>query len=205
MAKHLFQDGAAGPVQVGLDRLFFAVVPDEYAAQQADRFRQRLCSEHGLTGTQVRPEHFHVTLHHLGDHASVPAEILALAERVAHGVHSVPFEVGFDDVASLPAGGARGAAAIVLTGGEGLDKLRSFQGQVGAAMAEVGLKPWLDGHFTPHMTLVHDPAEIERESMRPITWTVRELLLVHSTLGQSRHNVIGRWPLLGPRLARTAS
>jgi 2'-5' RNA ligase len=47
------------------------------------------------------------------------------------------------------------------------------------------------------MTLVYEPRVVERLNIRPISWTVRELVLIHSVLGQLRNVTLGRWPLYG--------
>ena len=50
---------------------------------------------------------------------------------------------------------------------------------------------------TPHMTLLYDRKTVLPEKLdRPVSWSVREFLLIHSVYGKSEHNVVGRWPLL---------
>lgn len=195
MADQLFLEGVGAPPS-GSDRLFFAVLPDDYAASQADRFRQRFCNERGLAGTPVRTEHLHVTLHHLGDHAGVPQNMVARAAEVAAALRVAPFEVEFDAVMSSVRG-PQNTLAVVLAGDEGLAALTAFQQALAVAMIKGGLGQWVDDTFTPHMTLVYEPRIIDRQSIRPISWTVRELVLIHSVLGQLRHVTLGRWPLYG--------
>ncbi|HEX5684708.1 MAG TPA: 2'-5' RNA ligase family protein [Ideonella sp.] len=195
MADQLFLDGMGAP-PTGSDRLFFAVLPDDYAAGQADRFRQRFCGERKLTGTQVRTEHLHVTLHHLGDHAGVPQDMVAKAGAVAAALRVAPFEVEFESVMSFVRGG-QNKPALVLTGDIGLAALVAFQRALAVAMIKGGLGQWVEKSFTPHMTLVYDPQVIQKQSIRPISWAVRELVLIHSFLGQGRHVALGRWPLYG--------
>src|SRR5471032_3097142 len=83
------------------DRLFLAALPDpETAARIADLAR-RLRIGHGLTGQPLRPEHFHVTLHHVGTDATSPSAsaIDIVMDRLAY--LSMPsFRVAFDRVGS---------------------------------------------------------------------------------------------------------
>jgi RNA 2',3'-cyclic 3'-phosphodiesterase len=195
LPDQLFLEEVGAPPS-GSDRLFFAVLPDDYAASQADRFRQRFCNERGLAGTPVRTEHLHVTLHHLGDHSGVPQNMVARAAEVAAALRVAPFEVEFDAVMSSVRG-PQNTRAVVLAGDKGLAALTAFQQALAVAMIKGGLGQWVDSSFTPHMTLVYEPRIIERQGIRPISWTVRELVLIHSVLGQLRHVTLGRWPLYG--------
>lgn len=199
MAEQLSLDGIGVP-PAPTDRLFFALLPDDYAATQADRFRQRLAAERGLSGKQIRVEHLHVTLHHLGDHAGVPTHLVEQAGAVAEGLAATPFEAEFTAVTSFPRGGR--TPALVLCGNGGLTALTSFQRSLGVAMIKGGLGAWVDKSFTPHMTLAYEPQVVERHDIRQIAWMVNELVLVHSLLGQTRHLVLGRWPLRGASATR---
>ena len=51
--------------------------------------------------------------------------------------------------------------------------------------------------YTPHVTLLHDGRHIEAEPVEPIGWTVREIVLVHSPVGQTTHRHLMRLPLRG--------
>jgi RNA 2',3'-cyclic 3'-phosphodiesterase len=61
------------------DRLFFAIFPDADTAARIARLALQLRSEHGLRGTPLKQERFHVTLHHLGDYAGLNHGIVAMA------------------------------------------------------------------------------------------------------------------------------
>jgi 2'-5' RNA ligase len=45
------------------------------------------------------------------------------------------------------------------------------------------------------MTLLRDPHRVPEHPIQPISWMVREFLLVLSLIGQKRHIHLGRWPL----------
>jgi RNA 2',3'-cyclic 3'-phosphodiesterase len=143
-----------------------------------------------------------VTLHHLGDHAGVPQDMVAKAGAVAAALRVAPFEVEFESVLSFVRGG-QSKPALVLAGEHGVATLIAFQRALAVAMIRGGLGQWVEKSFTPHMTLVYDPQVIQKQSIRPISWTVRELVLIHSFLGQGRHVTLGRWPLRGSTSVRS--
>jgi 2'-5' RNA ligase len=49
--------------------------------------------------------------------------------------------------------------------------------------------------FKPHVTLLRDPLRAKPLRVNPIVWTVRDFVLIHSLLGQTKHVHLGRWPL----------
>ena len=120
--------GDASPAS-GADRFFFALQPDEYAASQADRFRQRLGQELGLAGTPVRPEHLHVGLLPLSGMPVLPAQAVARAAEVISSLRVAPFEVEFDEVA-CQAIGLECDQALVLVGNRGSGQMVTLQRQL---------------------------------------------------------------------------
>jgi 2'-5' RNA ligase len=181
--------GRAMPWREATDRLFFAVRPDlETAAEIVER-TMRWRADHGLTGKPLKPEHLHVTLFHVGDDDTPPpAELIdALAERAAT-VTMPAFRVEFDRVMSF------GGGAVVLGGDD--DRL------IGLHILQQRLSDALDAspgpaqHFAPHVTLLRDKQRIAEQSIEPISWTAREIVLVHSLLGKTIHRDVVRVPLL---------
>jgi 2'-5' RNA ligase len=49
--------------------------------------------------------------------------------------------------------------------------------------------------FNPHLTFLYGDQAIPEIAIAPVSWIVRELVLVRSLHGQSRHLVPGRFPL----------
>lgn len=177
------------------DRLFFAIYPDPGAAARISDLAKRLRAEHELRGTPLALDRFHVTLHHLGDHEGLPPSLVAAAQEAAATISESAFDVAFDYVASFRLGGRK--RPFVLRGGKDLARLMAFQQTIGMAMKKAGLGRWVQPQFTPHVTLLYDDHLVSEQPVEPVSWTVRELVLVHSLLGRTQHIPLGRWPLRG--------
>ncbi len=48
--------------------------------------------------------------------------------------------------------------------------------------------------FTPHLTLLRDGRHVAEQAVERIGWTAREVVLVHSLLGQTTHRHVARIP-----------
>ncbi|MGQ0585104.1 MAG: 2'-5' RNA ligase family protein [Reyranella sp.] len=180
-----------GPVPAqppATDRLFFAVLPDAETAGQIAERTARWRTDHGLRGKPLKPEHFHVTLYHVADMLEAPRLDLidALAERAS--TLSMPaFRVEFDRVMSFNNG------AFVLSGDESTIGLEVLQQRLSDALDP---SPRPARRFVPHVTLLRDQRRIAEQPVERIGWTAREVVLVHSLLGQTTHRHVARVPLL---------
>lgn len=192
MPAQISLDGFEAPASL-TDRLFFALFPEANAADQIARVASGLRSQHGLKAQPLQTERFHVTLHHLGDYAGLRADIVSAAEEAASRVEAPPFDVTFDRAMTFA--GRPNKRPFVLRGDEGLLSLCALQQQLGAALKKTILGRWAQGNFTPHVTLLYDDRLIAEQAIEPVSWTAREFVLVHSLIGQTRHIVLGRWPL----------
>jgi 2'-5' RNA ligase len=172
------------------DRLFFAIFPDPATATDVAERAERLRAVHGLTGRPLAPDRFHITLHHLGDHAGLRRDIVTMASEAAETLTTAPFEVGFDRAASFHNGGNN---PFVLQGGEGLETLKVFQRDLGLAMARAGIGRLVDKTFTPHVTLLYDKRLVAEEPVPPVRWTVKGFTLIHSLLGRTEHIPLAHW------------
>jgi 2'-5' RNA ligase len=176
-----------GPRPANSDRLFFAVLPDEETRQRIAERSRHLRAAHGLTGKDVRPEHFHVTLHHVAGArgAPPPQTIEALAER-ARNVVMPSFKIEFDRALSFRNG------ALVLAGDDSAIGLHVLQQRLSDALE---WRPGPARRFNPHLTLLRDDHHVAEQPIEPIAWTAREIVLVHSLLGRTTHLPVARIPL----------
>ncbi|PVM86550.1 2'-5' RNA ligase family protein [Caulobacter endophyticus] len=177
------------------DRLFFGIFPQAPVAEAIAGRTRDLKGRLGLAGAPLTPDRFHVTLHHIGDYAGLPRGVVAQALEAGEAASTAaPFEVVFDRAASF---NNRGNNPFTLQGRDGLSSLHGFQKALGLAMAHAGLGKQVARQFNPHVTLLYDRALAPETPVEPVSWTVGEFVLIHSLLGQTRHIVLGRWPLKG--------
>ena len=173
-----------GPART--DRLFLAVLPDPETASRISCLARHLRIGHGLTGKPLEPEHFHVTLCHIGDGVGLPSELVESVTERAAGVVMPSFRVAFDRALSFSNG------ALVLSGDESVIGLEVLQQRLSDAFDG---RPQPARRFTPHLTLLRDGHRIPEQPIEPISWTVREVVLVHSLLGRTTHRHLARLPL----------
>ena len=183
-------------------RLFFAVRPSAAAASRVFSLARQLQAAHGLSGKPIPVERLHITLHWLRDHVALPPELVERAVVAGGIVDAAPFEVAFDCVESL--GDASRGGPLVLTGSTGLVALRRIQRALSGAMIEAGLGAYAQADFMPHVTLLYDDKHVARQAVDPIRWTVSELVLVHSVVGEGRHVTLGQWSLQSRQSGRGA-
>ncbi|HDR9506831.1 ligase [Burkholderia cepacia] len=173
-------------------RFFFAVMPDPDTAECMAERGARLGAGMRVDGRPLHAERLHVTLQLVGDFAYVPEVILARACVAAASIDVPSFGVTFDQILSF--NGRPGHRPLVLTGSDGLDELVRFQRLLVDALRGARLRV-SGARFTPHLTLLYGDGRVTRCPTEPITWTVREFVLIHSWLGKTHYDVIGRWPL----------
>lgn len=169
------------------DRLFFAALPD---AETAERISERAAAwraAHGLTGRLLKTGHFHVTLSTVHEGHGLPDadEIDGWVAR-ADEIPMPSFRVGFDRLMSFSNG------ALVLTGDDSTVGMEVLQQRLSDSLDDT---PRPARRYTPHVTLLYDGRHIDAEPVEPITWTVREIVLVHSLIGQTTHRHIASIPL----------
>lgn len=180
------------PRPTGRDRLFFGIFPDAGAIGQSATLARELQQHHGLQGKLLLPHRLHATLYHLGDYAGVPQDIVEAASEVAASVRCAPFEVLFDRAMSFHTRGKKLQPLVVL-GESGTAVLRDFQHALVQDLKGIGFK--VKTAFTPHVTLLYDEHQVPEQPVAPISWTVRDFVLVHSLVGRSQHIHLARWPL----------
>jgi len=175
------------------DRLMFLLYPDAETAERIAGEARRLRDVLQLRGQPLQTDRFHVTLHHLGDYAGLPADVVRKGRAAGAALVAAPFEATFDRALSFSNRGRNNP--YTLQGGEGVRALILFQQKIALEMAKVGLKP--DKAFVPHVTLLYDGQIVPVQTIAPISWTVDRFVLVQSKLGQTRHIVLGDWALAG--------
>jgi 2'-5' RNA ligase len=177
------------------DRLFFAVVPPAPVAERIATLARELRGRLGLRGHPRPTTHLHVTLHHLGDFAGVPAAVVEDARLAAAGVAMAPLEARFDRAGSFR--GRSGRHPFVLLGEEA-SRLGELHARLGDRLAAMGLGR-RERAFVPHVTLLYDAHAVATSPSEPLGWPVHDFVLIHSLLGRTEYRELGRWPLGPPQ------
>ncbi|MGN6516640.1 MAG: 2'-5' RNA ligase family protein [Rhizomicrobium sp.] len=172
-------------------RIFLAALPDAHTAARIHAMAEEMKARHGFTASLIQPGHLHVTLFHLGDWAALPGEIVTLASRAASQVSVPAFDVTFNRAESFR--NSTGIYPFVLTGERA--QWRALHDGLRAALTNAGLGGATHGDFEPHVTLTYDKVRVKPHAVAPVTWPVRDVVLIHSELGKTTHNRLGCWPL----------
>lgn len=164
-------------------RLFFAVQPDGDTARRIAAFAAALRRDHHLGGAVRPPELLHVTLALVGRTPEPPdPDAVDVAMKAGAGVTARPFVVALNRVQTW--------TPVVLVGDEGVIGLELLHAELARALGQAP-----DPGFTAHMSLIWNAGPLADHAVPPVRWTVREFVLIHSIRGESRHDVLGRWPL----------
>jgi RNA 2',3'-cyclic 3'-phosphodiesterase len=167
--------------------LFLAILPDAKARQQIYRMAEVIKRAHGLRGQLTARDRLHATLFPL---TGLPEAAVQKVCGIITETRAEPFEVSFDCTTSFR--GGRGSRPFVLTGDDGLRRLKSFRRSLAVAFKARGLGFLARRDFTPHVTLLFDDRAVEEHPADPVRWTVSEVVLIHSLGG---HQHLARWPL----------
>jgi RNA 2',3'-cyclic 3'-phosphodiesterase len=169
-------------------KLFFAIRPDADAALEIASLGVALDKQFGIGGQPLRPDRLHITLHVVGEYDETPQAVIDAARQAGDAVVADAFDVVFDRAMTFV-----GAKAYVLGGGEGVEAVKAFWLTLGIELANIfAVKK---SSFTPHMTLSYSGRAIAEHPIEPIRWTAHEFVLIDSHVGETFHDVVGRWPL----------
>ena len=175
------------PFEAPLHRLFWAVLPDSPASDRIADVARRERARHCLAGKPLQTGRFHVTLYHVGDAISPPQpERIEDQVQRASNVVMPKFRVSFDYIQSFRNG------AFVLCGDDGVIGLDVLHQRLSD---EIDWRPRPARRFTPHMTLLYDRQRIQEHAIEPISWTVREIVLIESLPGLTTYRILARVPL----------
>jgi len=174
--------------------LFFALMPEAAAANNAHRIAKRHSADRRMRGRPLAVDRLHITLLSAGGfRGKVPGDFMRVTKAVGDAVRLPPFEVTLDSAVSFAR--ASGKRPYVLLGGDGVAGIMPLHQSLVGGMWRAGLDIGMRPIFNPHMTLAYDAAHHTELPVEPVTWVAREFALIESLVGLTRHIVRGRWPL----------
>jgi 2'-5' RNA ligase len=169
--------------------VYFALRPPPEAASAAYARLADAAARCPLTAAPTPAERLHVSVGFVCAAPAVPWRLVETACAAARGVRLPPFRVAFNRLGSW--GKGDGKRAVVLWGDEGVIGVDLLCAALSRQLGREGRGP----QIWPHMTLVRDRAIAPQIAVRPVTWEVREFVLISSLHVASRHEVLARFPL----------
>jgi 2'-5' RNA ligase len=174
--------------------VYFALQPTAEAAGAARRVLTETVVGQRPDGREIPPHRLHVSLCGLGSFEGAPPDpFVCTARRAASQVCGRSFRVAFNRVGTWGRGGEQ--RPIVLWGDEGVIGAEMLHESLHRRLVAAGLRQGPPPGLWPHMTLLWRRAEVPAAFVPPVSWWVREFVLVNSHLGKGRHEVLARFPL----------
>ncbi|WP_213981612.1 2'-5' RNA ligase family protein [Sphingomonas sp. dw_22] len=169
-------------------RLFFALRPSRIEANLTGLFRDTADS----ALTPVTNDRLHMTMGITGDFAAFPQDVAERMTAIGDGLAGDRFVLALDRLS----GSER---SIALRPSKRPPALSALQKQVDDLLRYWNLmrSGW---SFNPHVTLGYRAGLSFLEPVTPLVWDVREIVLIHSLVGATRHVELGRWPLMRRQL-----
>jgi 2'-5' RNA ligase len=176
------------------ERLFLGLFPDEPAKQEANRLSLQTTSEFGLVGSQLAAERYHTSLIHLSDRKRVRSKDEYAADLAAKTVRIPPFEITYSRMGSFPGTPKKDRPLehpLVLLADDGpVDDLHAA---LGAELRKFRFR--VPESFRPHLTLSYNRQFLPTRTIDPITFVVKEFVLVHSRLWLTEYRILKTWRL----------
>lgn len=170
-----------------IERLFFALWPNDDVRQSINQFSQPVLSE--VNGKIIPFENWHITLAFLGE---VDLSTKQCMQQIAEKVQGNRFSLSLDKLGYWP------KPRIFWIGVSQIpEALQDLVNHLNASLVNCGYRPDTRP-FQVHLTLMRKAVCIKKLPMiTPIVWTVEDFCLVRSILEPSgaRYEVIARWAL----------
>jgi len=180
------------------EAVFGAIILDEFPAHRASGITSRIFQEHGLDG-RLRPvEHLRLNMFGAWEYSELEDEGLG---SLMHGCESVAasmksFKMRLNGAMSLRAEPHR-SAPLVLVSGDTIPELDGFYRTLHMQWVKLGLASGKVPRFTPHVTTAYSMKRLDPQPIDPISWIVRDLVLLRSFVGRTGYEELGRWSFDG--------
>jgi 2'-5' RNA ligase len=139
---------------------------------------------------RVEPERQHVTLLAIGAWPTYPEETVRRIRNACAALAAPSFRVVFDHLVM--------ADRILLKPSETVPALVRFQRRLASGLADAGLVAPGRYRFSPHLTLSYRTRAREPVFVPPVSWVVRDFVLLESLVGRRTQVERGRWTLEEP-------
>lgn len=182
------------PPPVG-DRVFFAATPPPKIADDLASVARRIGAGRGLAAAWRPARVLHVSLAGVGMWEALPRESVRQALTAGAALEAQAFPVRF--VQALVFGTAHRKPFVLCCDEAGIVPLAGLARALSLGLAGAA-RPSVRERFVPHLTVGYTRGIIEPIAIDVPGWTVRDVVLVRSLHGETRHEELGRWPLADP-------
>ncbi|MGE6697266.1 2'-5' RNA ligase family protein [Hyphomonas sp. NPDC076900] len=182
-------------VAVREHNLFFAVMAPPCAhpflAEKSAQFRGR----YAMRGAPITPDRWHISLHHIFRGPLLPPKVIESSTIIGKALRFEQFELKLGRVMSYQ-NHRRKKPFVVCTHQPSthMDRLARLMGEAFIVLS--GTPPRAARRISPHITLAWDRVIVPPQAIDPITIPVTEIALIHSHVGHSRYEFLGRWALV---------
>ncbi|HEY8327310.1 MAG TPA: 2'-5' RNA ligase family protein [Rhodanobacter sp.] len=177
---------------------FFALLPDDQARSAIAGVGERFRKSHRVGGSPVGIDSLHLTLCPMGRPERLRQPLESALLTAAGEVRAQGFMATLDSAMRFSARDEQ-FPFVLCADGATTEAALNLRKAVAAAQLRVGLQVSGVSSFLPHVTMLHGHAvDAIEESITAIRWRVSEFVLIRSFFGQSRFEVVGRWPLAVP-------
>lgn len=171
------------------------MLPDERARAEIAGVEERFRKSHRVSGSTVGAERLHLTLSPMGKPERLRQPLESALVAAAGQVRAKAFEVTLDSAVRFSASDNR-FPFVLCADAETIEPALALRKAIAAAQLHQGLHVSGVSSFLPHVTLMYGHAiDAIQEAIPPIRWMANEFVLVRSFFGQSRHELVGQWPL----------
>lgn len=173
--------------------LFFALWPETDVRARIDAAARELKQVHAPAGRWIKPHRYHLTLHFLGEHATLPADLVAAACAAGDQASAPAFDFTLDIAASF----ANRKIPWWLGCREIAPGLAALREEISAGLRASGYGIGDEVDPVAHVTILRDADRaLPMTPIAPIEWAVGEFVLIDSRIGpESGYTVLRRWAL----------
>jgi len=173
--------------------LFFAIMLPRLLEEDIASAFERLKQHYPIRKMQIPTARLHVSLFNIFGGDFVPERIVALSRRVGSSIRFEEFDLVLDRALSFHNRQAD-KPLVLAADAQSACSVNQLVSQIREAFSVLaGFRAARTGPITPHLTLAWDRITVPKQPIPPITLPVREIVLVHSHVGKSRYDELGRW------------
>lgn len=176
------------------ERLFLGFFAEKHAQLAIRRIGEQAKNESSLSGKLLADDRFHTSLCHLSDRRRVRSKDEYAADLAAKTVRIPSFEITYSRMGSFlgaPRKGQPPKHPLVLFADDG--PVNELYATLGAELRKFRFR--VPESFRPHLTLSYNRQFLPMRAVDPVTFVVREFVLVHSELWLTEYHVLKTWHL----------